>query len=620
MSSKRSIILLIALILLPSCVKNAAERQNPFTQDFASHSNLPQILVHTGGGAIGRQAIDATFSVDGKLLHGSIHGRGNRTWQYEKKPYKIILDHEEALLEFGKGRDWVLLAEYRDPSFMRTAFMFTLAHLVGMPYCLNYRHVELYLDDEYQGVYVLTEDVRRSPSRIDIADDGFIIEDDTYWEDEAVSFQSTLGFHYTFKYPRPAKPDDWRLKAISAYIGSMESTLSAGDGDYYLDMDSFARWYIVTEILGVYDPNVFYVLRSGGEKLTMGPVWDAESALGLFGRDADNPLPAPGSMASGYPICSYSYYFPYLLNDQLFTGCLKRNWDALKPLLPAFKEQMRDEFQRLDEALEHNFIRWPGTYPPRCWEAEFAFIFDYFERRAAWFDGYVSYLAAPEAPIPLEADISNPEFPVPEAVDLGLSVLWASCNLGAARESESGYYFAWGEVLPKNRYTWGSYAYGNDSGTGFTKYCYTGGEAWWTGAGGGPDGLAELEGADDPARVHLGGKWRMPTRWELWELWDYLSYGEGQIHYESQDGVFGFRISSPGTGGSVFFPCAGRVEDGSIEYFGRAGYYWTSSLARSADSGPAGAYFIGVDGAREAVNEWRCGRFYGMPVRPVCDK
>ncbi len=618
MSGNRSIILLITLILLPSCMKTAPEGQNPFTQDFASHSNLPQILVHTDGKTIGRQSIDATFSIDGKLLHGSIHGRGNRTWQYEKKPYKINLDREETILGFSKSREWVLLAEYRDPSFMRTAFMFSLAHLVGMPYSLKYGHVELYLDDEYQGVYVLVENVRRSPSRIDIADDGFIIEDDTYWEKEPVSFESTLGFHYTFKYPD--NPDDGHLKSISAYIGRMERTLLSGNGEDYLDMDSFAQWYLVTELLGVYDPNIFYVLRSKEEKLRMGPVWDAESALGLFGRDADNPLPAPGSMATGYPICSNSYYFPYLLHNPLFTDSLKRNWDALKPLLPRFKEQMRDLFQGLDEALECNFRRWPGNYPPRCWEAEFAFIFDYFERRAAWFDGYVSYLAAPKALIPLEADISNPSFPVPEAVDLGLSVLWASCNLGAARESETGYYFAWGETLPKERYSWSSYAYGNDSGTGFQKYCYTGGEAWWTGAGDGPDGLDVLEEADDPARVHLGGKWRMPTRWELWELWDYLSYGEGQIHYEFRDDMFGFRISSPDTGGSVFFPCAGRVEDGSIEYFAAAGYYWTSSLARSVECGPAGAYFIGVDGAREAVNEWQCGRFYGMPVRPVCDK
>ena len=620
MTNKRFIVLLYLLLLLPSCMKTAPERQNPFTQDFESHSDLPQILVSTGDKPIGRQSVDAMFSVDGKLLHGSIKGRGNQTWQYEKKPYKIILDKEESILGFGKSREWVLLAEYRDPSFMRTAFMFGLAHLAGMLYCLKFKHVELYVDDEYQGVYVLTESVQRSPSRIDIADDGFIIEDDQYWENEPVSFESPLGIHFTFKYPKPGKLDEGRLKSISAYIGRMEKTLPDGNVDDYLDLDSFAQWYIVMELLGVYDPNIYYVLKSKGGKLMMGPVWDAESALGLFGRDADNPIPAPGTLTTGYPICSSSYYFTWLLSNPLFIDILKRNWDALKPLLPRFKEQMRDLFQGLDEALECNFKRWPGIYPPQCWEAEFAFIYDFFERRTSWFDGYVTYLAAPKTLIPLDADISNPTFPIPQAVDLGLSVLWASCNLGAASESEIGYYFSWGEIHPKERYTWSSYAYGNDSGTGFSKYCFAGGEAWWAGAGDSPDGLDELELADDPARVYLGGKWRMPTRWELRELWDYLNHGGGQIHYEIRNNMYGFRISAPGTGGSVFFPCAGRVENGSIEYFGTAGYYWTSSLARSVDCGPAGAYFIGVDGVREYVNEWQCGRFYGMPVRPVCDR
>ena len=617
MRIKRFIILIA--FLLPSCVKNAPEEQNPFMQDYESHSDLPLILINTHDTPISDKTkyVSAVFSVDGEIFKGSIRGRGNFTWGYEKKPYKIKLDREESLFGFGKSREWVLLAEYRDLSIMRTAFMFDLARLAGLPYSLGYKHVELYLNDEYQGVYVLAECVQRSPSRIDIADDGFIIEDDQYWESEPVNFESTLDIHYTFKYPEIL--DEGRLKSVSAYIGRVERALLSGEDDRYLDLDSFAKWYLVTELLGVFDPNIFYVLKSKGEKLTMGPVWDAESALGLFGRDASGLPPAPGSMATGYPICAGSYYFPYLLGHQQFTDCLKRNWDALKPLIPQYVEHMQAMFHGLDEALEANFKRWTYADMPRCWEAEFDFIYDYFERRMAWFDGYMNYLTASNTLQPLDTDISNPTYPVPDAIDLGLSVLWASCNLGAGEETETGYYFAWGETGPKNKYTWADYAHSDDSGTGFTKYCYSGAEKWWTGTGD-PDGLTELEAGDDPARVHLGGKWRMPTRWELWELWDFISYEGGELHYETRNNVFGFSICSPTTGKSVFFPCAGRVEDSRIEYFGKSGYYWTSSLSRNNMNGPAGAYFIGVDGAVESVNEWSCGRFYGIPIRPVCEK
>ena len=621
MRIKGSAFLLILLFLLPACVQSAPEEQNLFSQEYESHSDLPLVLVNTAHTAIEStdQYVDAVFSVDGKILKGSIRGRGHATWQYNKKPYKIRLNTEESLLGFGESREWVLLAEYTDLSLMRTAFMFELARLAGVSYSLAYKHVELYLNNEYQGVYVLAESVQRSPSRVNIAADGFIIEDNQYWESEPDGFESGLGKHYTYKYPHAKDLSETDRKYITSFIKKVEGTIFERPGTY-LDLDSFAQWFLVTELLGVYDPNIYYVLPARGERLRMGPVWDAEGSLGLSGRRPDEDTPEPGKTATGFPVCSGSYYFSYLLRNPDFILCVKRNWEALKPLIPGYKQQLQSLFESLSDAMENNFHRWPVNAKPRCWEAEFAFISDYFDRRAAWFDGYVDYLSVPDAPTALESDISDPTYPTPDAIDLGLSVLWASCNLGAAKETETGYYFAWGETMPKASYSWANYVYGNDAGTGFSKYCYPGAEQWWMGTGEDPDGRIELEAGDDPARMHLGGKWRMPTRWELWELWDFLCYEGGKLHYETRDDIYGFRIESPRTGESVFFPCAGRVDGNGIESFGKAGYYWTSSLARSTMNGPAGAYFIGVDGAVENVNEWACGRYYGIPVRPVCDK
>ena len=229
-------------------------------------------------------------------------------------------------------------------------------------------------------------------------------------------------------------------------------------------------------------------------------------------------------------------------------------------------------------------------------------------------------------PVYLEVNLSSLSYPTPEAVDLGLSVKWASCNLGAHKDYETGYYFAWGETVPKASFSWGNYAYGNSGGNGFSKYCYSGAESWWIGAGETPDGLIELTPGDDAVKANLGGKWRMPTRWELWELWDFVANGDGQLKYERRPGasgkstVFGAVISNKTTGKSIFLPSAGRVDGTLIESFGGYCYYWTSSLTRGGADGPAGAYFIGIDGTLEVVNEWTCGRFYGMPIRPVCDK
>ena len=553
-------------------------------------SGLPRLGVFTGSPIDSKtRYVDAHFLLEDSQFKGKIRGRGNYTWElYPKKPYRIKLDKEESLLGMNASREWVLLADYRDPSLMRTSYLMELANQAGMQFTSTYKHLELYLNGEFQGVYILVEPVQ---SAVKIGRDGFIIEEDTYWADEPVWLLSGQGRHYTFKYPD--NPDAEAKRFISGVIGKVED----GDTDV-LDLVSFARWYIVNELLGNYDPNMYYVLPSRGEKLMMCPVWDAEGSLGVMGRKPEDPVPSPGSVATGFSICTYLGYFRQLLENPTFISTLEEEWRALKPLLPSFREEMRATATMLKEARRANWTRWPVN--DTC-EGDVAFIEDYFARRIRWLDYYIGFLTSSTEPVPLEE--VSPDYSEPDAIDLGLSVLWASRNLGARSEYDSGCNFAWGETEPKADYTWSSYAYGD--GVQFSKY--------------GPDGLVELEPADDPARVHLGGGWRLPTRWELWELWDFIYSNSGKMSFETEGGVNGFRIEAP-SGASVFFPFAGRASGSAIEDIGRYAYYWTSSLTRSTSGVPAGAYFLGVEGTTESVNQWSCGRYYGLPVRPVKER
>lgn len=590
---------------LAGCVEKPQFEELP-----AANTFLPCIAVNTLAPVDSKaEYVDAVIGLEENTFRGGIRGRGNATWRnFEKKPYKTKLDNEESLLGLGSSREWILLAEYLDLSLVRTAYLFELSRLAGLPYTPGYRHVELYLNGEYLGVYVLVETVRNSVGPID--QDGFIIEDDTYWEEEPVWFESGLEHYYTFKYPKEVQASD--KKFIARFIEDVEDALQGGDTSL-LDLESFARWYIVNELLGNSDPNKYFVLPSREGKLQMGPVWDAESILGVLNRKPQDPVPSPGSQPTGFCICSGESYLPILLKNSDFIGTLSREWEVLKPQLPAFQEKMHGIAAALKDARDANFKRWPLN---DNYEAELAYIEDWLDRRIRWFDSYVGFLALSGAPVPADLDVAAPSYPEPEAIDLGLSVLWGSFNLGAVNERGAGYYFAWGETEPKSSYSWADYAYSNSSGTAFSKYGID--QDWWAGPGA-PDNRTELEPADDPARVHLGGGWRMPTRWELWELWDFISYEGGRLNLETLDGTRGFRISAP-SGESVFFPCAGRAVGNKVEEFGRYGYYWTSSLTRSVDNGPAGAYFLGAEGTVENINEWTCGRFYGMPIRPVRER
>lgn len=112
---------------------------------------------------------------------GNARGRGNYTWDgYPKKPYKIKFDEKQAVCGFPANKDWVLLSDYCDKSLLRTACMCDISEALQIDYPVRYRHVHLYLNGEYKGVYLLTDQIERKKHRVDIADDGFLFENDNY--------------------------------------------------------------------------------------------------------------------------------------------------------------------------------------------------------------------------------------------------------------------------------------------------------------------------------------------------------------------------------------------------------------------------------------------------------
>jgi len=213
----------------------------------------------------------------------------------------------------------------------------------------------------------------------------------------------------------------------------------------------------------------------------------------------------------------------------------------------------------------------------------------------------------------MKVDDSDPNIPDPnpntgnhEYVDLGLSVKWATCNVGATKPEEYGDYFAWGETQPKDYYYWSTYKWCNGSHDTQTKYCTKSGY-------GTVDNKTTLEAADDAARANWGGSWRMPTHYELSELLNQCTWT-----WTTQNGVYGYKVTSKKSGytnKSIFLPAAGHREGSSLDYAGRCGNYWLSLL--SNENPFDGAYVLGYDSAGN-VGRYMLGRCCGASVRPVC--
>jgi len=191
---------------------------------------------------------------------------------------------------------------------------------------------------------------------------------------------------------------------------------------------------------------------------------------------------------------------------------------------------------------------------------------------------------------------------IPEAVDLGLSVKWASCNVGALNPEEYGGYYAWGETETKSSYYWSTYKHCDGSYDTMTKYCMDS-------SFGRVDDKLILDPEDDVAHVEWGGSWRMPTKAEIDELVDNCS-----SEWTELNGVKGKKFTSNKNGNSIFMPAAGFRRDSSLYSESSYGYYWSASLGAYYPYYAWGMYFNSSNISRH--NDYRCD---GRTVRPVSD-
>lgn len=187
-----------------------------------------------------------------------------------------------------------------------------------------------------------------------------------------------------------------------------------------------------------------------------------------------------------------------------------------------------------------------------------------------------------------------------EAVDLGLSVKWANMNVGATKDSGFGSYFAWGEVKPKQFYSWGTYVWSKGDTQYPLKYTTT-------------DRKTQLVPSDDAACANWGGVWRMPTVDEFEELTDLTKCDWEWI---TKDGINGYKVTGKKTGKSIFLPITGFRFYEAVQFRAINGIYWSSTL----DTGtPNKAWCLEFDfqNVNVTTGKLSSNRFSGRCIRAV---
>lgn len=309
-----------------------------------------------------------------------IRGRGNSTWGLPKKPYKIKLDNKANLLSMkAKAKDWVLLANYGDKSLIRNAVAFEIGSYLGMPFTPSVRFVDLAINGNYVGNYMLTDQIEIDKQRVaitkqDSADvdlpnisGGYLLEIDGFAGGEPVWFQSSRGLQVTIKSPDEELINANQKAYISDYIQQFENVVFSSnyknpDTGYraWVDTTSLINWYIACELTG--NPDCFwstYIYKQRNDpKIYWGPLWDYDIAF-----DNDNRF----TNASNSLMRNVAFYPPCknlvqrFWSDPWFVRAVDRRWNEIlqSGLSSHLETYITEKYREMYASQQLNYERWP---------------------------------------------------------------------------------------------------------------------------------------------------------------------------------------------------------------------------------------------------------------------
>lgn len=316
----------------------------------------------------------------------ALDGRGSSTWNMEKKPYNLELSAEGNLLGMGAAKEWVLLANAADPSQLRNKIVYDFAQKLGLNYSPACAWVDLYLNGEYAGLYLLCERNEVHTERVDLAEENsFLVSKEWEWRMEAqkqpyvqLASGAALRLHDT----------TMEAEEVQAVFQSAENAILAEDGmdsvtgkhwRELIDVDSWALKYLVEEVFGNVDGGTlsqFYYYDGG--KIFAGPVWDYDLTMG---NTFAYPYPTVNMFYVNRPGVYATRWYPTLYENPEFYSRMTELYETkFRPLLEALSVERYGE--EIAQAAKMNALRWNEADPA----VETAYIGEYLAERMAFLD------------------------------------------------------------------------------------------------------------------------------------------------------------------------------------------------------------------------------------------
>lgn len=323
-----------------------------------------------------------------------IRGRGNSTWGYPKKPYRLKFDKKTSMFGLGKAKSWVLLANYLDPTLIMNTVAFELGHRAGLQYTNHANHVELFLNGKYKGSYVLTEQVQVNEHRVNVDENtGFLVELDTYF-DEEYKFKTDI-IRLPVMVKSPELDNETGMDFIKKVWKDLEDELfdtskgfpNSKYGDL-VDVDALINYMIVNEVvcnIELKHPKSVYAYKEANSKIFFGPLWDFDWAFGYredgsftYFLEPERILRKPNYTGSE----TGNKFFGRFLDDPAFRTKYKKRWNELYTSNALDFESFIDQKATyLENSQIENFEVWNNEL---VYKEQIAKMKDWWKKRIAY--------------------------------------------------------------------------------------------------------------------------------------------------------------------------------------------------------------------------------------------
>lgn len=338
---------------------------------------------------------DKTLDYAGELRQ--IHGRGNSSWDQKKKPYALEFEQDIELLDLGSHSCYVLVANALDESNLRNKIVYDAAQALGMPNHVQSEFVDLYVNGDYIGLYLLTNKIsifENEPQAADLlmqtekvnqyplnryetfeeyyygmyrkgysvannpADitGSYLLEFELSHrvERETNLFITEAGQAVTVKAPKYASYE--QMEYISNYMQDLEKLLGTEEAMSILDEESWSKYYLIQEVFAnISRSSVFFYKHPGGDgvKLMSGPIWDFDLSMGTS-YDQENALP--------YALYgNWGWFEKHNSNEAVMNHIRERYRSEVRPIIQEIISDKIDEYQtHIEKSYLMNEARWSG--------------------------------------------------------------------------------------------------------------------------------------------------------------------------------------------------------------------------------------------------------------------